>query len=103
MDVESRVEKHSSERGPRSSQGGHAAVGPIDFASGAAEHRNVAGPTGKRIALTAAVCGILLELAAVALLAGHRLTVNAAMPLMIFGMFLAFVPLFVVSRNARRR
>jgi hypothetical protein len=63
----------------------------------------VAGRSGKKIAIIAALVGIAIELVSVVLLSSHRITPAVATPLIIVGMFLAFVPLFVVSRNARGR
>ena len=55
-----------------------------------------------RFLIAIAIFGILIELAAVALLASKRITVPFAMPMIIVGMFMAFVPLFAASRRARR-
>ena len=50
-----------------------------------------------------AVVGIVIEGTAIALLASKRVPVSTATPLIIAGMFMAFVPLFVLARRARRR
>jgi hypothetical protein len=57
----------------------------------------------KRLVIGIAVVGILLELTAILLLASKRITMPVATPLIITGMFMAFVPIFVVARRSRRR
>jgi hypothetical protein len=54
------------------------------------------------IPIAIAVAGIVVELIAIALIASERLTVTTGMPLVLLGMFMAFVPLFVLSRRSRR-
>ena len=50
-----------------------------------------------------AVIGLLIELVTIILLASNRIQVVWAMPLVIVGMMLAFVPIFVVTRRAKRK
>ena len=57
----------------------------------------------KRLAIGIAVIGILIELTAIMLLASKRISMPIATPLIITGMFMAFVPVFVVARRSRRR
>lgn len=62
-----------------------------------------AGPKkNNRFLIAIAFLGIALELVAIALLASKRISVSFAMPLIIVGMFTAFVPIFAVARRARR-
>ncbi len=56
----------------------------------------------KRTAIIIAVAGIFIELMAIALIASKRVPVGIGAPLVILGMLLAFVPLFVLARRARR-
>jgi uncharacterized membrane protein len=56
----------------------------------------------KRLAAIIGLVGIAIELVAVALLAMKRLPTNIGIPIVVAGMFIAFVPMFVMSRNARR-
>lgn len=56
-----------------------------------------------RIPIAIAVVGIVIELVAVYLLASKRVDFTFAQPLIIVGMLMAFVPLFVAARRARRR
>lgn len=58
---------------------------------------------GKRIAVIIGIIGIAIEIAAIALLATKRVPTNIGMPLVVTGMFLAFVPIFVLSRRHKRR
>lgn len=58
---------------------------------------------GKRIALTIAAIGITLEVVTIFLLASERISSAVGMPLVMTGMFLAFVPVFVLARRQRRR
>lgn len=48
------------------------------------------------------ILGITIELVAIALLASKQISTTYAMPLVIAGMFIAFVPMFVMARNRRR-
>ena len=57
----------------------------------------------KRTAIILGVTGIAIELIAVFLLAQKRIPTTYGIPLVIAGMFLAFVPLFVLARMRRRR
>ncbi|HYH09176.1 MAG TPA: hypothetical protein VEK11_19160 [Thermoanaerobaculia bacterium] len=57
----------------------------------------------KSLIIGIALAGIALELTAIVLLASKRITMPVATPLIITGMFLAFVPVFVVARRARRK
>ena len=57
----------------------------------------------KRFVIGIAVIGILLELTAILLLASKQISMPVATPLIITGMFMAFVPIFVVARRARRK
>ncbi|HET8799517.1 MAG TPA: hypothetical protein VFO89_17655 [Thermoanaerobaculia bacterium] len=57
----------------------------------------------KRIALILGGIGIVLEIAALTLLANGSIPSNVATPVIIGGMLLAFVPLFVVARHAKRK
>lgn len=56
----------------------------------------------KQLSVVIAVIGIALEITAIVLLAQKRITTGFAMPMIIAGMFLAFVPVFVVARRAKR-
>ena len=55
----------------------------------------------KRTAIILGVTGIAIELIAVFLLAQKRIPTTYGIPLVIAGMFLAFVPLFVLARMRR--
>lgn len=57
----------------------------------------------KRIAAIIGVAGIVVEVIAVVLLAMKRIPPSVGTPIVIAGMFVAFVPVFVLSRSARRR
>ena len=57
----------------------------------------------KRTAIILGVAGIVIELIAVLLLAQKRIPTTFGIPLVVAGMFLAFVPLFVLARMRRRR
>ncbi|HVR43596.1 MAG TPA: hypothetical protein VMS56_09130 [Thermoanaerobaculia bacterium] len=60
-------------------------------------------PTSKKpLTIAAAVAGIVIELLAIALLAGGWIAFPVALPMIIVGMFLAFVPMFAVMRSKRR-
>lgn len=56
----------------------------------------------KRFAAMLGILGIAIELVAIALLASKQISTTYAMPLVIAGMFIAFVPMFVMARNRRR-
>lgn len=56
----------------------------------------------KTIALIIAAVGIAMELTGIALLVSKRLSTSMAVPLVIVGMLLAFVPVFLLARKARR-
>ena len=56
-----------------------------------------------RLPIAIALVGIVIELVTVYLLASKRLDFTYGQPLIIVGMLMAFVPLFVVARRARRR
>ena len=56
----------------------------------------------KRIAIIVGVIGIALEVIAVVLIAQKRIPTTYGIPLVVAGMFLAFVPLFVLARMKRR-
>jgi hypothetical protein len=57
----------------------------------------------KRFTVALAVAGIAVEVTAIMLLASDRIGTTVAVPLIIAGMFLAFAPMFLVARRARRR
>lgn len=57
---------------------------------------------GKRTAVVIGVAGILIELVTVLLLASHRISSSVATPVIILGMLMAFVPLFLAARRAKR-
>jgi hypothetical protein len=56
----------------------------------------------KRTAVILGVAGIAIELTTVLLLAQKKIPTTYGVPLAVAGMFLAFVPLFVVARMRRR-
>lgn len=56
-----------------------------------------------KTAIAIGILGITLELIAIVLLATKRVSIAAGTPLVIIGMLLAFVPIFVAARHARRR
>lgn len=58
--------------------------------------------TSNKLLIAIATAGILLELLAIALLAAKEISFSVAMPLIIVGMFMAFVPVFVATRRARK-
>lgn len=55
----------------------------------------------RRLTIIVAVIGIVLELVAIALLAAKRIPYPMALPMIVVGMFLAFVPVFVLTRRRR--
>ena len=57
----------------------------------------------KRTAVILGIAGIAIEVIAVLLLAQRRIPTTYGIPLVVAGMFLAFVPLFVLARMRRRR
>ncbi len=57
----------------------------------------------QRTAIVLGVIGIAIEVIAVMLLAQKRIPTMYGIPLVVAGMFLAFVPLFVLARLRRRR
>lgn len=58
---------------------------------------------GKRIAVVIGLAGIAIEIIAIALLASKRIPSSIGMPIAVTGMFLAFVPIFVLSRRRKGR
>ena len=60
------------------------------------------GDKGRNTALMIAVAGIAIELIAIWLLKTGRLATPVAMPILIVGMFMAFVPAFALIRSRRR-
>ena len=56
----------------------------------------------KRFAAMLGVFGIAIELVAIYLLASKQISTTFGAPLAIAGMFIAFVPMFVMARNRRR-
>ena len=57
----------------------------------------------KRTAVILGITGIAIEVIAVLLLAQKRIPTTYGIPLVVAGMFLAFVPLFVLARMRRKR
>jgi hypothetical protein len=57
----------------------------------------------KRTAIILGIIGIAIEVTAVVLLAQKKIPTTYGIPLVVAGMFLAFVPLFVLARMRRRR
>lgn len=55
----------------------------------------------RTLAIRMAVLGIAVELLAIWLYTGDRVPRSVAMPLIIGGMLLAFIPLFMVTRSRR--
>ena len=60
-------------------------------------------PKNNRALFAIAALGIAIELVAIVLLATERVTTPIAMAMIPVGMFMAFVPIFAISRRARRR
>lgn len=52
--------------------------------------------------ISLAIVGIAVEAIAIYLLGAKRISMGVAAPLIVAGMFLGFVPIFVVARRARR-
>lgn len=61
-------------------------------------------PADKRrsMGIWIALAGIAIELVAIWLLRSGRIAVPVAMPILIVGMFMAFVPAFMLLRSKRR-
>ena len=57
----------------------------------------------KRFTVALAIAGIAMEVLALMLLSSGRIGNGIAVPLIVAGMFLAFAPIFLVARRARRR
>lgn len=57
----------------------------------------------KRLVAIIGVAGIVVEVVAVVLLATKRISPSVGTPIVIAAMLVAFVPLFTLSRSARRR
>ena len=57
----------------------------------------------KRFAAVLGILGITIELVAIYLLASKQISTTFGMPLVVAGMFIAFVPMFVMARDRRRR
>lgn len=55
-----------------------------------------------RMLFAVALFGIVLEAVAIYLLSSKRIETAVAIPLVIAGMFIAFVPIFAVARRAKR-
>lgn len=55
----------------------------------------------RRSQITLAIAGIVIELVAIGLLVAKMISLVIAIPLIIAGMFLAFVPMFAVARSRR--
>jgi hypothetical protein len=60
------------------------------------------GTKGRNLALWIAVVGIAIELIMIWLLRSGRIAAPVAMPILIVGMFMAFVPAFALIRSRRR-
>ena len=56
----------------------------------------------RRFQIALAVAGILIEGIAIALLASKRISPTFATPIILAGMFMAFVPMFAVARARRK-
>jgi len=56
----------------------------------------------RRFQITLAVAGIVIEGIAIALLASKQISPTFATPIILAGMFMAFVPMFAVARSKRR-
>ena len=57
----------------------------------------------RRLQIALAVAGLAIEGIAIWLLASKQITLTVATPLILAGMFMAFVPMFAVARSKRRR
>lgn len=60
------------------------------------------GNKGRNTTLLIAVAGIAIEMVAIWLLRSGRIATPVAMPILIVGMFMAFVPAFALIRSRRR-
>lgn len=58
---------------------------------------------GNRTPIIIAIVGIAIELITLLLLGAKRIPETFATPLIGLGMLMAFIPLFVLARRARRR
>lgn len=56
----------------------------------------------RRLQIGLAVAGLVIEAIAIWLLASKQITLTVATPLILVGMFMAFVPMFAVARSKRR-
>ena len=56
----------------------------------------------RRLQIAMAVAGLAIEAIAIWLLTSKQITLTFATPLILAGMFLAFVPMFAVARSRRR-
>lgn len=56
----------------------------------------------RRLQIALAVTGLAIEAIAIWLLASKQITPAFATPLILAGMFLAFVPMFAAARSKRR-
>lgn len=56
----------------------------------------------RRLQIALAIAGLAIEAIAIWLLASKQITLTVATPLILVGMFLAFVPMFAVARSRRR-
>jgi hypothetical protein len=59
--------------------------------------------TSKRTPIVIAVIGLAMEAVVLFLMSTKRIDTTVATPLIITGMLMAFVPLFVAARRARKR
>lgn len=57
---------------------------------------------GRTVPIAIGVIGIVLEIVALALLSSKRVSTTVGTPLVLAGMLMAFVPVFVLARRARR-
>ena len=56
----------------------------------------------RRLQIALAVAGIIIEGIAIALLASKQISPTFATPIILAGMFMAFVPMFAVARARRK-
>ena len=59
-------------------------------------------PRRNAVPIAIGVIGIVIEIVAVTLLSSKRLSTTIGTPLILAGMLMAFVPIFVLARRARR-
>ena len=59
--------------------------------------------SGNRTPIVIAAVGIAIEIVTLLLLSTKRIPETFATPLIALGMLMAFIPLFVLARRARRR